>query len=86
MTCQKCKAGDFFNCTRQQEYCGEWKHYDFEESWSAQVRHIKKYLVEHAGFSDAKNPTLKDIRAYLQQQFPAEEIPKLTRRSAALDV
>ena len=86
VTCQKCKEGDFFNCTRQQEYCGKWEHYDFEESWSAKVRHIKKHLVENAGLSDAKDPTLKDIHSYLQQQFPDEEIPKITRRAVVLDL
>ena len=86
VTCAKCKSGDFFNCTRQKEYCGEWEHYDFEQSWSAKVRHIKKHLVAHAGLSVTKDPTMKDIHSYLQKQFPDEEIPKITRRVVALDL
>ena len=86
VTCAKCKCGDFFNCTRQKEYCGEWEHYDFEKSWSAKVRHIKQHLVAHAGLSATKDPTMKDIRSYLQKQFPEEEIPKITRRVVALDL
>ena len=86
VTCPKCKTGDFFNCERQTEYCGKWEHFEFEESWSAKARHNKEHLVQYAGHSAGKDPTLKEIHAYLVKKFPYKNIAPFTRRSTALDM
>ena len=70
----------------ENEYCGEWKHFDFEESFDFQTLHIRDFLLNHGILKSSKDKlSLKIVNAYLMDKLKLKEKP-CTRRKDLVSV
>ena len=54
----------------ENEYCGEWKHFDFEENFDFQTLHIRDFLLNNGILKSSKEKlTLKVVNAYLKNKL-----------------